>query len=262
MDVNVHEGDSFQLLYQDAEPVGPLLNGMPVQQWFDGHHQVLKRGGKVEARLLRSAAGAIFVKHYMATGLLRRVIGLFGVFRAKRIFYLSLALSRIGVRVPRPLAYLAERRRDCSSSFFVCEALDAEDLKSVAVSRRLDEIGGAEKIFNEVGDILVRLHQAGYAHGDTKWANWMVRRTDSQLVLIDLDGVKKPFWFRNRRFGRDLARFLINARELNISEYVVETMLANYARQRGRTVTQVCCDLGPAYDKLAKRHRNKYGSQL
>ncbi|WP_194285750.1 lipopolysaccharide kinase InaA family protein [Alcanivorax sediminis] len=250
------------MIYRDQEAVASLLAGESVQAWFSAEHQILKQGGKVEARLLKTPAGVVFVKHYRAKNLFRRVISWLGVFRARRIFRLSLELRRIGVRVPEPMAYLMEKRRDCSSSFFVCEGLDAEDLKSIAVNSGLEAIGGVERVFADVVELLVGLHQAGYAHGDTKWANWMVRRSDSQLVLIDLDGVFRPFWFRNKHFGRDLARFLINARELRIHEYIIEAMLANYAKQRGRSVTQVCRDLGPAYDKLAKRHRQKYGSQL
>ena len=262
MDLKTHNGDDFRLVYRDQEAVTSLLKGASVQAWFNAEHQALKQGGKVEARLLKASAGTVFVKHYKAKSVFRRFIGWFGVFRAKRIFRLSLELLRVGVRVPEPLAYLVEKRRDCSSSFFVCEGLEAEDLKSIAVNHGLDAIGGVERVFTDVVNLLVGLHQAGYAHGDTKWANWMVRRSDSQLVLIDLDGVYRPLWFRNKRFGRDLARFLINARELRINEYIVETMLANYARQRGRSVAQICRDLGPAYEKLAKRHRQKYGSQL
>ncbi|HBC18125.1 MAG TPA: hypothetical protein DC022_05060 [Alcanivorax sp.] len=262
MDLKSHDTADFRLVYRDAGPVSLLLDKAGVKPWFDGEHTVLKQGGKVEARLLRTPSGTVFVKHYLAKGVLRRLLAWVGVFRAQRMFRVSAALQDIGVRVPRPLAFLVEHRRDCSSSFFVCEALDAEDLKSVAVNRGLDAIGGAFRLFDEVSNTLVRLHGAGYVHGDTKWANWMVTRGEPQLVLIDLDGVRKPLWFRNKRCGRDLARFLINARELKISEYIVEAMLANYARQRGRSVAQVCRDMGPAYDKLAKRHRKKYGSQL
>lgn len=262
MDLKTHDTTAFRLVYLEAGPVAPLLNGQGVAHWFDGEHKALKQGGKVEARLLKTGAGNVFVKHYLAKGLLRRMLAWFGVFRAQQIFRVSSSLQEVGVRVPQPLAFLAEHRRDCSSSYFVCEALDAEDLKSIAVTRGLDTIGGAQRVFNEVANMLICLHSAGYAHGDTKWANWMVTRGKSQLVLIDLDSVRKPVWYRSKRFGRDLARFLINARELEIDENVVETMLSNYAQQRGRSVAQIYSDMGPAYDKLAKRHRKKYGSQL
>lgn len=262
MDLKNHDTGDFRLVYLDPAPVAPLLDGQEVAGWFDAEHKVVKKGGKVEARLLKTGAGNVFVKHYLTKGLLRRVLAWFGIFRAQRMFRISSSLQEIGVRVPQPMAYLAERRRDCSSSYFICEALDAEDLKLVAVTRGLDAIGGAAWVFSEVTNMLACLHSEGYAHGDTKWANWMVARDGPRLVLIDLDGVRKPVWRRSKRFGRDLARFLINARELKIDEREVEAMLAKYARLRGLSVAQVLRDLGPAYSKLAKRHRKKYGSQL
>ena len=110
--------------------------------------------------------------------------------------------------------------------------------------------------------MLVALHRAGFAHGDMKWANLMVDDVSRELILIDLDGVRRPRLFRNKRFGRDLARFILNARELGVAPENIDALLVMYARARGRSVQQVRADLRPAYNKLARRHRDKYGSTV
>lgn len=262
MDLKTHRSALAMIGYHQAGPVQPLLEGAPVDQWFGQPHRSLKNNAKVDARLLLSSSGPVFVKQYKVASRLRRALVSLTGFRARRMFRLSMCLLAIGVRVPQPLAYVLDRRHDRLSSFFVCEALQARDLKSVACGPGLDEAGGEARVFNRVGEMLVALHRAGFAHGDMKWANLMVDDVSRELILIDLDGVRRPRLFRNKRFGRDLARFILNARELGVAPENIDALLVMYARARGRSVQQVRADLRPAYNKLARRHRDKYGSTV
>jgi len=248
--------------YHQAAPVQPLLEGGGVDPWFDQSFRALKQNAKVDARLLKTSSGPVFVKQYKVASRVRRALVALTGFRARRMFRLSLRLLDIGVRVPQPLAYVLDHRRNQLLSFFVCEALQARDLKSIACGAGLDEVGGEARVFDLVGSMLAALHRAGFAHGDMKWANLMVDEMSRELILIDLDGVRRPWFFRNKCFGRDLARFILNARELGAAPENIDTLLAMYARARGRSVGQVWADLTPAYNKLARRHRDKYGSTV
>tara|TARA_Y100001934_G_C12338717_1_gene768968 strand:- start:243 stop:1031 length:789 start_codon:yes stop_codon:yes gene_type:complete len=262
LDLKTHRSAGAVIGYHQAWPIRPLLEGAAITPWFDQPHRALKQNAKVDARLLQLPSGPVFVKQYKVASRLRRTFVTLTGFRARRMFRLSLCLLAIGVRVPQPLAYVLDRRHDRLSSFFVCEALQARDLKSVACGPGLDEAGGEARVFSRVGEMLVALHRAGFSHGDMKWANLMVDDASQELILIDLDGVRRPWLFRNKRFGRDLARFILNARELGVAPESIDALLVMYARARGRSVQQVRADLRPAYNKLARRHRDKYGSTV
>lgn len=262
MALTTHRNADAIICYQRAEPIQPLLDGVGVEQWFDLPHRPLKQTVKIDARVLQLPAMEAFVKRYRVASRLRRWLVALTGYRARRMFRVSLRLRQAGVPVPQPFAHVRERRRDCLSSFFVCEALQARDLKTLAKGPGLEQAGGEIRVFEQVAALLSALHLAGFSHGDMKWANLMVDNHTQKVLLIDLDGLRRPWMLRNRRFGRDLARFMLNARELGVAADRVDGLLTAYAKTRGRSVKQLRADLAPSYKKLAKRHRKKYGTTV
>ncbi len=247
--------------YRDARPLTELLTGeLEVAAWFDRCDAELKATPKLSARLLRDGAGGLsFAKAYYLRGA-RRLAALCGRDHARRVYRHSAALLAAGVPVPTPLAYLRDGRR---AAYYLCEALTAAtDLRALLDAGEFDALDMRHALLARIADTLARLHRAGFAHGDMKWANIMVEPAGGQLWLIDLDGLARPRWQREQRYARDLARFLVNAREFGLAEARIEAFVERYAAQRGLAVAAVWQRVQAPYDKLAARHRAKYGSAL
>src|SRR5690606_22282105 len=98
--------------------------------------------------------------------------------------------------------------------------------------------------------LFARLHNGGFVHGDMKWPNLMLG-PDGGLMLTDLDGMSRPRVARWQGYGRDLARFLVSAREFGVPEQAIGELVADYARQRGVEAARVWRAVTPSYDKLA-----------
>ena len=261
MAVTTFQTPGYRLVYCHAWPVAPLLDGVSITAWMDGPHQLLKRTPKLDARLLHVDGRQVFVKRYLGAGLLKRVMARLGLSRARRIFRISQSMIGVGVSVPEPYAWLSEH--GCGHSIYVCEALNARDMKSVASDELgLAALGGVNKVFDNVAEMLCRLHRAGFVHGDMKWPNIMVETNGDHLVLVDLDGIRRPWLSKKKRFARDLARFVIDARELGVDEKSVQYFMRAYARRVDIAEKALWDNMAPSYRKLAERHRRRYGSQL
>lgn len=258
---DVSPGVRIHLLQQ--APVQALLAGQAPGQWFADADKHLKHSGKVDARLLRDRDGRLwFVKQYTPRGQLHRLLALCGMHRGVRMLRLSLMLAELDVPVPAPAAAVTQRDAGGARSWFVCQALiPARNLREAWETDQWQSLGGVPAVFARAATLFARLHGGGFVHGDMKWPNLMLG-AGGQLVLTDLDGMSRPRVARWPGYGRDLARFLISAREFGVPEAAIDRLVADYARQRGVEAARVWRAITPSYNKLATRHRQKYGSSL
>lgn len=245
---------------RDMSALDSVLAGESIGKWFSRTQRVLKSTSKLEAVLLRAADREWFVKKYRAKGWARQLAGAFGVNRARHNHDVSKELERAGVPVVETACWV-QQGRPPRVWYLVNEALsEAVTLKEGTLGR-LEGLG-FEAWWQQIADLMAKMHEAGFAHGDMKWANLMIDRQRQKIFLIDLDGVTRPRFRRWHGAARDLARFLLNAREFEVDEALVEHFLCRYATHRRVSRMQLDRLVDEPYRKLVNRHRRQYGAQV
>ena len=251
-----------RLHFLEGSPVADIgcLNGM--KEWL-ASGEAVKVTEKVEARLVEDDKGkSWFVKRYSSGSFFRFVLFLLGLNRGWRVFILSCRLKDADINVPSPSACLASRDGWNVHSWFVCEGLGAgKDLRNHFFDDRFEALGGSRAAMEEAAKITARLHSEGFVHYDLKWANFMVGE-DGAFYLIDLDGLRKPVFGASGKMCRDVARFVVNAREFGLSESDIRYWLSRYALLRKVNVAEIERGMAPFYEKFVRRHRKKYNVSL
>ncbi len=119
--------------------------------------------------------------------------------RAYRAYQKAYHLELLGIPTPRPIA-AAERRccRVVLNSYLVTEEIPgAADLRTIP---QLDLA-----TIRQAGELIARLHNEGFAHGDLKETN-LVRDNSGKLHLLDLDGLRHLKHVPEPVAAADLAR--------------------------------------------------------
>ena len=99
------------------------------------------------------------------------------------------------------------------------------------------------------------MHGAGFSHGDTKWSNLLW--DGSTVTLVDLDAVRRSA-DRSRR-ARDLARFTLNAEEMNVPASLYDHFLESYQLATGENRAKLEKMTLRALHGLRRRHLKRYG---
>lgn len=163
------------------------------------------RGSRVaEARIPHAGATArLFVKAYDYPGLwsLRT---LFIPARVRREYENLIGLSKLGLRVPRPVAYGETRRFGClTESFLATEAIEnAIDLRELAVDRSkapfpLPSTKERRELITSFARALRRCHDAGWFLHTAFFKNLLLSKERSGYALWVIDVPFAHIW-RNR----------------------------------------------------------------
>jgi tRNA A-37 threonylcarbamoyl transferase component Bud32 len=169
--------------------------------------------------------------------------------RPKRAFALGHQLLNRRIATALPLAYLERRVGPVlMESVLITEAVNSPLLKSflntwlgvppqgdvhltVPQQRHL-----AQQVLAEMGRMLQRLHDKGYSHRDLKAGNLLVRweGPSPELVLLDLDGLKRTWHITQRRRYQGLMRLNVSLLECPVVNHEGRLrMLLGYLRRPG-----------------------------
>ncbi len=169
--------------------------------------------------------------------------------RPKRAFTLGHQLLNRRIATALPLAYVERRVGPVlTGSVLICEAVNSPMLKSflntwlarppqgdarlsVPQQRQL-----AQQVLWEMGRLLQRLHDKGYSHRDLKAENLLVRWEGEtpELVLVDLDGLKRARHITQRRRYQGLMRLNVSLLECPVVNHEGRLrMLLGYLRRPG-----------------------------
>jgi len=221
--------------------------------------------GLIVRRTLRVGAEEIdvYVKRPRRKRAIRWVLDLFRPSRSLRAFRLGHSLLARHIYSALPLAALEKRRcRFLLDSILITEAVgadrpagnvrtgmqlnrflsrclgpgkgDREDALSASDRRRLAQHG-----LWQLGRLLRRLHEEGFAHRDLKASNllvhWDGRRTaPPEIILIDLDGVSRVRRVSTRQQYRGLMRLNVSLLECPFVSHAGRLrMLLGYLRRPG-----------------------------
>ena len=224
--------------------------------WPPVPERVLRDGAKLGAMICRQAGASWFVKRYSYSGL-RRLAARLGRERARRNYVISMAWQAAGIPVPQPLACLVAP--GTATSWFVCEALDgAIDMHELTRHGQPEADAVQRQILFTGLQLLARVHQAGWSHGDAKWANFILSADYQQIWLVDLDAARRCK-LGSRRQARDLARFCLNAREAGFDTGLIQQALQDYLSRTGSDSDRFLAWVDHYHDKVMRRHQTSSG---
>jgi serine/threonine protein kinase len=250
--MNTHK-NHFGRKYSDCDLTGRIMTGSVLDCWIEnggapqdllkGEVHFIKTGGKIRTGLvkLKTDNGSIskfdlFVKEYRVKKPMHMINILLGRNRAPNVWNISWFLISHGVPVPRPFGYFGHRLgKQWGTSYFCSEVLpDCIPLKFIAVDQRslFDDLLSSG-FLKKLADGVASLHRTGATHGDLKWTNILVKTNNKKFWFIDLDASWRHQQFRNTYYiARDLARFVLGAREVGLSQAEIDSFLNRYGELR------------------------------
>jgi len=202
--------------------------------------------------------GALYMEEFR-WNLKRILLSPFRASRAKRIWTFSHYLIKHQVLVPEPViffeikklifvtkTYLATRWID--QGFDLGRLVSGED---IAYDYNLESI-----LYHGV-DMIAKLHNLGFMHGDLKWSNlFYIFGNQSRVILIDLDSIKRCF--SPYQQGRDFARFILSALEYQYGDNLVEDLINRYMTGRGLRKSSVEKGLRSRIERKRNRYEGRF----
>ncbi|PLX50919.1 MAG: hypothetical protein C0613_02490 [Desulfobulbaceae bacterium] len=243
--------------YDPYTPLGRRIEaGDDLLHWY-GQGRFYKKDSAIQVKALAAGHELVVAKRFRRRGLVALLKVWCGLERPPRLWRLSQHFLALGIPIARPMGYLLAGhglwRRD--SYFFSAHAGAKEDLLSL--SRKEPQLIGrlAERhLFVHVAFYLARLHNNGYCHGDTKWANIMVDVESAAVLFIDLDGaahVKQPW---HRSIIKDVSRFVVDMLEQGVPAADIRKFIKEYSNMRFANSRQLPEKIMPHISKALARH--------
>lgn len=224
--------------------------------WMEQHSHLLKYDAHSRVGLLDIAGRSCFLKLYLAKSASQRLGFRLGYGRGIRSFDAAGELARAGLAVPTPLTCL----RVSEGMVLLTEAIaGGSDLRRLWPAQTSAE--HRSLLMTGAGAILASLHRAGFAHGDYKWSNLLW--DGGKFHLVDLEGVRKVAYVAGMRppapHLRDLARFTVDAEELDVNQHCYDSFVAGYCAATGNPRDALSGAVGSAAAPIRQRHLKKYG---
>jgi tRNA A-37 threonylcarbamoyl transferase component Bud32 len=210
--------------------------------------RVLKDGRTIKAGVVElKGGGRIFLKRYNRKGLFHTFKNIFRASRAQRVWEKSYGLELRGFNVPRPIAYMEERRfRILKRSYVISEFLSGAVNLNEFIGQQVMSDDERAEVISALGREIGRMHRFGWFHGDLKWNNILVNETSGReraFYFLDIDGSKIKRDLNLNDVSRDIGRFFREMERYGLGTDRKHLFLSAYLRQN-RT--------GLSYDNFVK----------
>lgn len=255
-----HKLEKFQI-YCSNELLASLTgSGVDYCRWFEENIYALKFNEKKESGHLVWPDQRVFFYKRTAANFTHKMLYPLLVYRARRIFNLSLMLVKAGISVPRPEAIIKSFSQ--GSVCFLSEALRETKALNTHI-KRLNRPGQINLIFKRLAHAIAHLHRSGYFHGDMNWKNILLGAgSEQKFYFIDLDTAGRLSSTNDTRYARDIARFNIDIIEKTSDLGHCSVFLHSYSYASGTPIKTLINHMKPYHIKIAAKHRSKYGSNI
>jgi tRNA A-37 threonylcarbamoyl transferase component Bud32 len=165
--------------------------------------------------------------------------------RALNGFDAAKRLRRASLPVPEPLCCL----RVPAGTLLVTDTAPGADLQSLwrgDPGHALDWLS----IMQRSAQSVAALHRAGYVHGDCRWTKLVLE--GDRCALVGLEGVRRAAR-SSRREAADLARFTLQAEELQLPLEYFHAFVETYCIETCRNWAQVTAAVAPQLAALRRR---------
>lgn len=159
--------------------------------------QIIQDNFKSKLGVVSIDGRKVVIKRHNYKSLWHRFRRYFRRTRSQKNWIMSHILLENRIWVPAPVAYV-ETRIGClrGKSFFIYEYVDGVTGEEY-FKQHIDSDERIDQGMNMVVELLRRIKELGYIHGDIRMSNLVF--TNNQLCLLDLDDIKPITWYQVRR---------------------------------------------------------------
>ena len=215
---------------QDTDPVELLYR---VKSAIRSPEEVIKSERRKSTLKVNIAPwGDIFLKVY-ERDLKRTVLSPFRLSKMKKTWKLTENLLNKEIPVPEPAFFLEIKKSVFTVQTYVAYLwIDGGvNFGMLALDKDIFHNDDFKSILCCGLDIVIKLHNAGFVHGDLKWSNLLhIDGGDPKVMLIDTDSLKKSS--SPNLQGKDLARFILSAMEYQLKPDLREELVDRYIKGR------------------------------
>lgn len=231
-----------------------ISQNMDLEKWFAQSDKTIKKDGSITVKELAVDGETLLAKKITRKNLGDSLRGHWKKNRVQHLWNISHAFLDLDMPVPQPRGYFVSESK--KENYFFCEHLSsAKTLLSISMSQtNFAEWLSSNALLENIAASLARMHNYGYTHGDTKWANIMIDSSGDSFWWIDLDGVRHHRKQFNRWIFKDIARFVVDILESNLNDAFAETFIKKYGKKRGVHASYIEQHIKPFVNKIRKRH--------
>lgn len=148
--------------------------------------------------------------------------------RARRLYLKTIELSKRGVSVPEPLAFI--EGRDGKSSLFISRHMEGYDNMAILFKDLTLVREDSELLMRSVAKAIAKLHLARVCHGDMKWSNILAVKDGGgfNIVFVDNDQARIRKSISDSDIAEDIVRFYRYGLELKRESLVVDEFFKVY----------------------------------
>lgn len=232
-------------------------------QWFDSGGITLKHDKNITVKLIPGPNNNdVIVKRFSAKNIFYHIKVWLKKERVFKLWDMTHSFKLLGVPVADTQGYILEGKGIWRTvSYFYSDNLKNKiDLR--ILSREIKDFPHwleNKKLVTQFAEILARLHNNGFCHGDTKWANIMVDKETGAFGLIDLDGATSNNSPLGHEVCKDLSRFLVEMVEFPLPEAHFDTFISTYCTIRKMNHENIRTKIAPHIRTIIARHQKKQG---
>jgi tRNA A-37 threonylcarbamoyl transferase component Bud32 len=180
----------------------PLLTGggLPLSEWLrTGQAHIVKQGPHRIVYRVELPGLCVYLKHNRVTDARTWLRQLVRPSKARSEYESALAVAARGVPTVSPLAFGEQTSMRGGESFLITRGLDGCIPLNLFLARTLPRLDAErrsrirQRLADELGQLVARIHDAGILHNDFHTGNILVRLDpgdDIRLYLIDLNAVR------------------------------------------------------------------------
>lgn len=214
----------MQVLYSPniSEAERRFVNLLPTS--FDTDGEVLYKGRNTVKRFVIEGKPLI-AKGFKAPNIFQRIsYSWFSPNKAEKAFLFATRLKGLGILTPNPIAAITCR----SKSVVQCYYLVTENCDWPSFWALHQEHSGNDKLVQALAAHLIKMHEAGFLHGDTNLSNFLYNPNDcNQICVIDINRST----FKQRSATRK--ECLQNMWRLTHNRQLLLNIITAYANLRG-----------------------------
>lgn len=235
-----------------------IASGADFGQWFQSADVTMKHDKSITVKLLHGPAGDIVVKRFSAKNLLYHLKVWSKKERIFQLWKMTHYFQFLGIPVAPAMGYVLEGTGAWRTVSYFCSHYLENTYNLLELSRNrkiFPALLNDKQIISRVAMALARLHNNGFCHGDTKWANVLVHPDTGEFWFIDLDGASPVTSILGHGVCKDLSRFLVNIIEHQLPEGYADEFLSTYCRTRKLNKELVQMTIKPSIEKILNRHK-------
>jgi tRNA A-37 threonylcarbamoyl transferase component Bud32 len=188
----------------------------------------------------------------------RTVLSPFRLSKREKIWNFSGSLLKNAILVPEPVLFLEIKKYIFTIQTYIAYRwIDGGiNLGTLALNSEIFHNNDFKSILCRCVDMVEKIHNSGFVHGDLKWSNFLyIDGENPKVILMDTDSLKRSSSLNLQ--GKDFARFILSAIEYQLNPELKELLICRYIKGRGPTNAQIEKSIRKRIAKKIKKYQGR-----